>query len=72
LKSHEVSVDWKKGNVTSIINKGRKDDSGNYHPVNITSAPGKIMKQIFLEAMLRHTEERYRTMSTASPRANPA
>ncbi|KAK4824085.1 hypothetical protein QYF61_010596 [Mycteria americana] len=46
--TREVPVDWRLANVASIYRKGRKDDSGNYRAVSLTSVLGKFTEQIIL------------------------
>ena len=52
--SGEVPGDWKKGSISPIFKKGRKEDLGNYKMVSFRSVSRKIMEQILLKAILRH------------------
>lgn len=49
----EVNEDWSKVNVTSIIQKGKKENQGNYRLVILTLIPGRVMELLILETHSR-------------------
>ncbi|KGL78087.1 RNA-directed DNA polymerase from mobile element jockey, partial [Tinamus guttatus] len=57
-RTGEVPEDWKKANVISVFKKGKKEDPGNYRPVNLTSVPGKVMEQLILAVVSWHVEDK--------------
>ncbi|KAJ7415165.1 RNA-directed DNA polymerase from mobile element jockey-like protein [Pitangus sulphuratus] len=50
--------DWRKASVTLIFKRSKKEDSGNYQPVSLTSIPGKVMGQVILEVITKHVEKK--------------
>ncbi|PKU45277.1 rna-directed dna polymerase from mobile element jockey- hypothetical protein [Limosa lapponica baueri] len=53
-RTGEVPDNWRKANVK----KGKEEDLGNYKPVSLTSIPGKVMKQLILDVISKHVEEK--------------
>ena len=54
----EVPEDWRIANVTPVFKMGKKDDTGNYRPVSLTSVPGKVIEQLVLDAITRQLEKK--------------
>jgi len=57
-RTGEVPKDWRKVNVTPIFKKGKKEDTGNYRPVSLTSISAKVMEQLILEVIIKQVEEK--------------
>jgi len=53
-----VPEDWRKAIVTPVFIKGKKEDPGNYRPVNLTSIPGKMMEQLMLDIIIKQEEKK--------------
>eukprot|EP00061_Rhincodon_typus_P010309 g34506.t1 len=58
LKSGRVPKDWKMANVTLLFKKGVRQKTGNYTPVRLTSAVGKILESIFKDEIAEYLEVR--------------
>jgi len=72
-QSSEVPSDWKRGNLTSVFKKGKKEDLRNYRPVSLNSVPSNVIEQIHLETILSKRKRRLLvTASVASLRADGA
>lgn len=50
----KVPEDWKTASV--IFQKGKEEDLRNYRPTGLTSNPDKVVHQIMLEAISKHTK----------------
>jgi len=57
-RTGDVPEDWRKASVTPVFKKGKKEDPGNYRPVNLTSILGKMMEQLILEVIIKKLEEK--------------
>jgi len=59
-----VPDDWRKVNVTPALWTGKEEDPGSYRVVSLSSICGKVMEQIILETIFRHTEDKKLTGSS--------
>ncbi|GAB0182914.1 mitochondrial enolase superfamily member 1 [Grus japonensis] len=57
-KTGAVPEDWRKASVTLVFKKGKKENSRNYRPVSLTSAPGQVMEQHILRVINKQVEEK--------------
>jgi len=53
-QSEEVPGDCKKGNITPVFQKSKKENSGNYKPVSLASIPGRVVEQILMETVFKY------------------
>lgn len=53
-----VPKDWRKTNVTRIFINGKKENSGNYRLVSLTSGPAKVTRQMSLETISTHMKDK--------------
>lgn len=56
--SREVPKDGRKGSVTSVFKKGRKEDQGKYKLVSLTLTTGKVEEEINLEIIPKHKKDK--------------
>ena len=56
LDEKRIPDEWREANVTPIFKKGSKSEPGNYRPVSLTSAIGKLMERLIKEDIESHLE----------------
>ena len=49
-----ITEDQRKANVTPILEKGKKEEAGNYTSLSLISIPGNVREQLILETIFRH------------------
>ena len=54
-EAHEA---WRIANVSPVFRNGQKNILGNYRPVCLTSAPGKVMEQFVPYTLFKQLEEK--------------
>ncbi|PKU46423.1 rna-directed dna polymerase from mobile element jockey- hypothetical protein [Limosa lapponica baueri] len=54
----QIPEDCRKADVTPSFKKGKREDPGNYRPVNITAIPRKVVEQLILEIISRHLKDK--------------
>ncbi|KAF4800669.1 RNA-directed DNA polymerase from mobile element jockey-like protein [Turdus rufiventris] len=57
-QSGEVPEDWKKANVTQVFKSCKKENTGNYWPVSLTSTLIKVMEHLILESISSHMNDK--------------
>ena len=56
MEEAKIPDDWRDATVTPIFKKGSKAEPGNYRPVSLTSATGKLMERLVKLQLERHLE----------------
>ena len=54
LQTGNVPDDWKKANVSAVLNKGQRYDPANYLPVSLTCLCCKIFEYIIVSSVMKH------------------
>ena len=54
MEEEKIPTIWKKANVTAIFKEGEKSKAENYHPISLTSVPGKLMERLVKNAIVEH------------------
>lgn len=49
--------DWRRENIVPMLNKGSKEDPGDYRLVSLTSVPGWIVEHLLKESAPMHLKD---------------
>lgn len=56
-RTREVPADWRLVNVTPVYKKDKKEESGNYRLVSLTSVLGNVIEQITLNVITPYNQD---------------
>lgn len=57
-RAGKLPADRRKTNVIAVFKNGKKENSGNYRPVSLTSIPGKVIGQLILDVIYMGRKKR--------------
>ena len=58
MDESRIPNNWRDATVTPLFKKGSKAEPGNYSPISLTSATGKLMEKLVESQLERHLKNK--------------